>query len=55
MVEQLQGLFGKFVDSHYLVYVFEKWVERCKKCITCQGKYFEKGITMPPQSLDSKY
>jgi hypothetical protein len=22
--------------------VFEKWVERCKKCIACQGRYFEK-------------
>jgi hypothetical protein len=21
---------------------FEKWVERCKKCIACQGRYFEK-------------
>jgi hypothetical protein len=25
-----------------LQHVFEKWVERCKKCIACQGKYFEK-------------
>jgi hypothetical protein len=23
-------------------HVFEKWVERCKKCIACQGRYFEK-------------
>jgi hypothetical protein len=22
--------------------VFKKWVERCKKCIACQGRYFEK-------------
>jgi hypothetical protein len=22
--------------------VFEKWVERCNKCIACQGRYFEK-------------
>jgi hypothetical protein len=22
--------------------VFEKWVERCKKRIACQGRYFEK-------------
>jgi len=21
-------------------HVFEKWVERCKKCIACQGRYF---------------
>jgi hypothetical protein len=25
-----------------LQHVFEKWVERCKKHIACQGKYFEK-------------
>jgi hypothetical protein len=25
-----------------LQHVFEKWVERCKKCITFQGKYFKK-------------
>jgi hypothetical protein len=31
-------------------HVFEKWVERCKKCIVCQGRYFEKEIvTAPPQ------
>jgi hypothetical protein len=22
--------------------VFKRWVERCKKCIACQGTYFEK-------------
>jgi hypothetical protein len=25
-----------------LQHVFEKWVERCNKCIACQGRYFEK-------------
>jgi hypothetical protein len=25
-----------------LQHVFETWVERCKKCIACQGRYFEK-------------
>jgi hypothetical protein len=25
-----------------LQHVLEKWVERCKKCITCQGRYLEK-------------
>jgi hypothetical protein len=25
-----------------LQHVFEKWVERCKECIACQGRYFEK-------------
>jgi hypothetical protein len=24
-----------------LQHVFEKWVERCKKCIACKGRYFE--------------
>jgi hypothetical protein len=38
-----------------LQHVFEKWVERCKKCIACQGKYFEKEtVTAPPQSSDSE-
>jgi hypothetical protein len=36
-----------------LQHVFEKWVERCKKCIACQGRYFEKEtVTAPPQSYD---
>jgi hypothetical protein len=35
--------------------VFEKWVERYKKCIACQGRYFEKEtVTAPPQSSDSE-
>jgi hypothetical protein len=38
-----------------LQHVFEKWVERCKKCITCQGRYFKKEtVTAPPQSSDSE-
>jgi hypothetical protein len=38
-----------------LQYVFEKWVERCKKCIACQGRDFEKEtVTAPPQSSDSE-
>jgi hypothetical protein len=36
-----------------LQHVFEKWVEHCKKCIACQGKYFKKETTTaPPQSTD---
>jgi hypothetical protein len=36
-----------------LQYVFEKWVERCKKFVACQGRYFEKEtVTVPPQSSD---
>jgi hypothetical protein len=30
-----------------LQHVFEKWVERCKKCIACQGRYFEKKRPSP--------
>jgi hypothetical protein len=38
-----------------LQHVFEKWLERCKKCIVCQGRYFEKEtVTAPPQSADSE-
>jgi hypothetical protein len=37
-----------------LQHVFEKWVERCKKCIACQRRYFEKEtVTAPPQISDS--
>jgi hypothetical protein len=49
MVEQLRGPLEKFVDSpYYSVYVFEKWVERCKKLIACQERYFEKETTTAP-------
>jgi hypothetical protein len=38
-----------------LQHIFEKWVEHCKKCIACQGRYFEKEtITTPPQSFNSE-
>jgi hypothetical protein len=34
---------------------FDKWVERCKKCIACQGRYFEKEtVTASSQSSDSE-
>jgi hypothetical protein len=53
MVEQLRGLFEKFVNSpYYSIYVFKKWVDRCKKCIACQERKFEKEtVTAPPQTL----
>jgi hypothetical protein len=36
-----------------LQHVFEKWVERCKKFISCKGTYFEKEtVTAPPQISD---
>jgi hypothetical protein len=48
-----KGARGKKFRS--LQHVFEKWVERCKKCIACQGRYFEKDtVTVPPQSFDSE-
>jgi hypothetical protein len=35
--------------------VFEKWVERCKKCIACQGRYLEKEtVIASPHSSDSE-
>jgi hypothetical protein len=38
-----------------LQHVFEKWVERCKKWIASQGRYFEKEtVTAPPKSSDSE-
>jgi hypothetical protein len=38
-----------------LQHVFEKWVELCKNCIACPGRYFEKEtVTAPPQSSDSE-
>jgi hypothetical protein len=47
---------GKAQKSHGggLQHVFEKWVERCKKRIALQGRYFEKEtVTAPPQSSDT--
>jgi hypothetical protein len=44
-----------FEVTNGLQHVFEKWVERCKKSIACQGRYFEKEtVTAPPQSSDSE-
>jgi len=38
-----------------LQHIFMKWVECCKKCIACQGRYFVKEmITAPPQHSDSE-
>jgi hypothetical protein len=45
----------EFYVINGLQHVFEKWVERCKKCIACQGRYFEKQtVIAPPQSSDSE-
>jgi hypothetical protein len=43
------------VISKWVQHVFEKWVERYKKCIAFQGRYFEKQtVTAPLQSSDSE-
>jgi hypothetical protein len=43
------------LEANGLQYVFEKWVERCRKCIACQGRYYEKEtVTGPPQNSDSE-
>jgi hypothetical protein len=43
------------VAANGLQHVFEKWVERCKKCIACKGRYFEKEtVTAPLQSSDKE-
>jgi hypothetical protein len=46
---------GDFEVINGLQHVFEKWVERYKKYIACQGRYFKKEtVTAPPQSSDSE-
>jgi hypothetical protein len=53
MKRELRGKEFEVVDG--LQHVFEKWVECCKKCIACIGKYFEKEtVTAPPQRSDSE-
>jgi hypothetical protein len=43
------------IAANCLQRVFEKWVDRCKKWIACQGRYFEKEtVTAPPQSFVSE-
>jgi hypothetical protein len=37
-----------------LQHIFKKWLEHCKKCIACQGRYLEKESITPPQSSDSR-
>jgi hypothetical protein len=43
------------VSGNVLLHVFEKWVGCCKKCIACEGPYFEKE-TVPDshESADSE-
>jgi hypothetical protein len=49
------GLFQKCEARNFevingLQHVFEKWVERCLKCIACQGRCFEKETVTASQS-----
>jgi hypothetical protein len=39
MKRELRGKNFEVINS--LHHIFEKLVERCKKCIACQGRYFE--------------
>jgi hypothetical protein len=51
MKRELQGKNFEVING--LQHVFEKCVETCKKCIACQGRYFEKEtVTAPPRSSD---
>jgi hypothetical protein len=41
--------------ANSLQHVFEKRMDRCKKCIACHGGYFEKEtVTAPSRSSDSE-
>jgi hypothetical protein len=40
MKRELQG--KKFWSDRQSAACFEKWVEHCKKCTACQGRYFQK-------------
>jgi hypothetical protein len=52
---ELQGKKFQKNSEEILQHVFEKWVQHCKKCIACQGRYFKKEtVTAPPQSSDSE-
>jgi hypothetical protein len=43
------------LEANGLQHVFEKWVERRKKWVASQGRYFEKEtVTAPPQSSNSE-
>jgi hypothetical protein len=53
MKRELQG--KKFEVINGPQHVFMKWVECCKKCITCQGRYFKKEtVTALPKSSNSE-
>jgi hypothetical protein len=53
MKRELRG--KKFQVINGLQHVSEKWVERSKKCIACQGRCFEKEtVTAPQQISDSE-
>jgi len=45
----------KGMSQNNLFYVFESFIKRCKKCIQCEGCYFEKEkIVGPVDSYDSE-
>jgi hypothetical protein len=42
------------LTANALQHVFEKWVESCKKCIACQGRYFEKETSPHLQKVPTR-
>jgi len=45
----------KGMSRNNLFHVFELFIKRCKKCIQCEGRYFEKEKTVGPvESSDSE-
>jgi hypothetical protein len=43
------------LEANGLQHVFNKWVERCKKCIACEGGYFVNyTVTVPLHSSESE-
>jgi hypothetical protein len=53
MKREIRG--KKFRRYEWLQHVFEKWVERCRKCVACQERYFEKEtVNAPARSSQSE-
>ena len=45
----------KGMSQNNLFHVFESFIKRCKKCIQCEGRYFEKEKNVGPlESSDSE-
>jgi histone-lysine N-methyltransferase SETMAR len=54
-VKQATSATVRKMSGNGLLHVFEKWVGICKKCIACEGHYFEKEtVPKPRESSDSE-